>query len=141
MGALRWEEKAESDFSRASKMQNVQAALLLLGEWLGKPIMEEEIRQYDIKTGDYQKMGIFKPYRAWNGVLWLESLGNAPSLAKNDPLYTAILNTIKVGEAVSVGDLVVVEHIPERSEGGLGSMSDQGGTFPAHLRFLKPRRL
>jgi len=137
---IRWIEKAESDFNRAYKMKNVQDALHLLGRWVGKPIMEEAVRRYDTKTGTPSETGKFKPYEVWDGVLWLNSFGNSPSLADEEILYTPLLQTIKKGETVSFGDYIV-QHISPRSEGGLGSMSDQGGTIPAHIRIVKPRRL
>ena len=132
--------KAEGAFKRAFNMENVQDAILLLGGLVGKPIEEEEIVRYDTKTGDPVDTGKFKPYKAWDGVLWLNSFGNEPSLDEKAILYAPLMQAVKRGDTVSIGDFIV-QHIPERSEGGSGSMGDQGGTVEAHLWITKPRRL
>ena len=137
---IRWVRKAEGAFNRAYKMKNVKRAFHLLSGWVGKSIEEEEVVQYDTKTGGPVNTGKFKPCEAWDGVIWLNSFGNSPSLDDGAILYAHLLKAVKSGETVSVGDYII-QHIPERSEGGLGSMSDQGGTVEAHIRITKPRRL
>ena len=151
-------KEAAEMFERAAKFTDLKEAFQMLAPLVGKPIEEcrkpTKFNQESGKPTEYE----YHPYRAWNGVLWLETgLGyNYPSLKKQfelgankqeeDPLRKAILKQLKPGEAifVSVGDeKFCVGFIGKSSSGGYGGggMADSGGTIPAHLHFQKLREL
>lgn len=103
----------------------------------GKVILRCEAVEYSRSTGKAIRYG-WKPFEKWDGNLWLDSLGNPPSLDKGMPLYKPLLSFLPTGKATIVksgGHDFVIRRVPLRSEGDW----QNGGTVPNHFEFTKAK--
>jgi len=132
MGLLRARKSAEKIIERASKMTNIREALELIVSLVGKPVQEEETEdKFSRKTGEVVSYK-WKPYKTWEGEIWLYAHSNFPNFGKDDPIYKELLNKVPPEQAVVLsvkGINFVVDHVPEDVK--------RDRTTPAFIRFRR----
>lgn len=101
----------------------------------GQAIVHSEAVEFSPSTGKPVKFET-RPFRAWDGRLWLNYRYNAPSLGGDEALFRPLLDFLPEGKTkiVEVGDRkFIVRHVPEKSEGCMQC----GGTTPNYIEFTK----
>src|SRR3989344_4911437 len=130
VGQLRLTDSAGKIFEKAFDLGDLKEALTLIASLVGKPIAEIcKVTKYSSKNGKPEKFK-YVPYETWDGKLWLGGIFNNPAMTKESRLHELVLEKLKVGDAVQVGD-VVIRFVPDISDGD----SYSGGTTPKHLEF------
>jgi hypothetical protein len=133
---IEFSDSAREVLSSAFASTNPEDAIRQLVRLLdGEVILRCEVVEYSSSTGKPASFG-WKPFRRWDGKLWLDFFGQLSSLDKDKPLYIPLLTFLPIGKTTVVevnNKKFVVRHVPSRLEGSW----QNGGTVPSYIEFTE----